>query len=1369
MALPYFGNVAKSFAYSLPTWAANKLPGTTSYARQFTREKRAEVREELIKSRMILKENVLGVLSGAWDKGVESAKKGHLFGDPNAEPDFKAMGFDLDFDDTGDGGDSFDFSEGSMEGMDDAGSQPSEETRAIGKMGATVGGAVARAASSIANSPAAQVTAAATEETMRLSRRSMFLQFGALSAIKAQTLVSNDILQHIHNFQQQQQQEYYKQALTHYTAMSTMTASLDTKLERLIETSGAIVTATDAITRLSSGDRETDFQRVVDADGSFNLAAYLGVVNKRLNDMFGQDSMFKTFGSMVAANPLETIAGLIVEGIIGPEGLNAFEKFETFLSDMTYTLTDRFNTWVMDMMFDESVAKRLLGNVLEKLTIQLPTFSGTTTDLGRYAKSEAVAFDGYAHKALTEVIPSLLGDIHGDTAGMLRVWGGEPAGKKLFDYETGRFTTKDIAMGQRYTDIDRSLRSGFSNFTSLLDSTDTEGLSDALSALAMSNIRIPDGGVDDVRSLFDPVVQNLKSRIDLAMENDDESMFDQLTGQMDQLERGMETLRRQAGTFSTHEEFLARLNAGMLRARSEYATAKAQQASSTEMDAYKTAQRDYTEMEEREDSDWVALNAKLKGAYEAENFYQTPEEILRRKMLENQAKIYEKSTSTQARAQEIYKELNDQTGTWMYGYGREMIETPYGSQALFRGEDGGVSVGGILRSPAVLASRAFENIERRVSHWLFGRDGRKEGDEEEDGEELTGGEALDPDGTDPEGSSGKMKRGLGILGRFRSRLSGLGGRIRGMMFGKKDISFMKGMKGWFTREGGFFDGLRKKLDARILDPLSSYLLGKRKDDGTREEDGLFSRTWKIVTTRMEKMWGLAKGKATDLGKKITDSITTPVKRWLLGEKEVDEEGNVRVARKGVVDRVQEHLQKHIFNPVKEYFLGTTDEDGEKVKMGLFDRIREDIFKPLKINIFGEKEVDEEGNVRIVKEGLVQRFSAQILQPFKDMGSKMADRLWRDEDSLFGQIRAGMGKAFTDIKVAIFGEGASDKTVMEMLGEKLNVVVTKVTDRIGQVFKPVGDWLSKMGQRMVDKMSILTDWLTHPETGLIAKASTWIEGHIARLDEKIFGENGLMGKISKGIHSFFYGDGTEENPGVFKKYLEGIKDFLKTEIWNPLADVLKRDWERVKTFFAEELIKPLKGTLQPFIDEIKYSLTSIREWFAGPFANTVSETMKSVGMEFNNFFAETFGKGIKEMLVENVLDPIREALSSVKEFLGGALKALLKIPVNVIRTLADDLRARQIRRGQTGNISLEDQARIIRERGIGRDEYDSTGALEQQLAAYDELQAQEEDGEKGAARKRGFFSRLARSAWGGAPTSRRRQVHRERQSGAQPPW
>ena len=45
-------------------------------------------------------------------------------------------------------------------------------------------------------------------------------------------------------------------------------------------------------------------------------------------------------------------------------------------------------------------------------------------------------------------------------------------------------------------------------------------------------------------------------------------------------------------------------------------------------------------------------------------------------------------------------------------------------------------------------------------------------------------------------------------------------------------------------------------------------------------------------------------------------------------------------------------------------------------------------------------------------------------------------------------------------------------------------------------------------------------------------------------------------------------------------------------------------------------------------------------------------MKSVGMEFNAFFSDTFGKGIKEMLTENVLDPIREALSSVKEFLGG---------------------------------------------------------------------------------------------------------------------
>ena len=76
----------------------------------------------------------------------------------------------------------------------------------------------------------------------------------------------------------------------------------------------------------------------------------------------------------------------------------------------------------------------------------------------------------------------------------------------------------------------------------------------------------------------------------------------------------------------------------------------------------------------------------------------------------------------------------------------------------------------------------------------------------------------------------------------------------------------------------------------------------------------------------------------------------------------------------------------------------------------------------------------------------------------------------------------------------------------------------------------------------------------------------------------------MSRISDGINRFFYGDGTDENPGVFKKYLSGVKDFLVTEIWTPLTNLIQKDWNRIKTFFAEEMIKPLRNTLQPFIDE-----------------------------------------------------------------------------------------------------------------------------------------------------------------------------------------
>ena len=1205
MPLAYFGNVAKSFSYSMPSWVAQKLPGTTTYAKMFSKSKREEMRDELAKSRSILKENVFDVLKTGWDKGVEDAKKGNLFGDPDAKFDLSGMGLDLD---EGLEGDSFDFDEDQPETSSDKGMP--DDVKAIGKMGAAVSGAVGRAAQSIANSPAAQVTAAATEENMRLTRRNMFLNFGALTNIKSQIMVSNDILKGMYNFQIEREQHFYKEALTHYSAMGTMTASIDTKLERLIEASTAIATATDAITRFRSSSSETDFQRVIDADGSFNIVSYMQLLNKRRKESYGEDSMFGMMSRMISGNPFEMIASVVMDSIAGQEGLRAFEKFETFLSDMTFTLTDRFNQWVSSMIFDESTLKNVIGSLLNKFTITLPTFSGTASDLGKYAKSEAVAFDGYAHKALTEVIPSLLGDIHGDTRGMLRVWGGQPEDKKIFDYETGRFSTKSIAMGKMYSGMETSIRSGFSNFASLLRGDDVEGVDDALSALAMSNIINVPRGTKNLDDLFTPIKDQLQSKIELAEAEGDEAAFDTLSKQIENLNKGIGSLQRQASQFSSMEEFLARMNAGMLRARSEFNIHKSRQGSDASMSAFGTAQRDFSEFEEIQNtSDYSNFRDKIKGVFEQQNMFLSPDEIMRRRMDEIEATRLEKMGRKKS-AQEIRDRLNAQRGMWSYGFDREAIDDPFGKRNLFTDQEGKFSVGATIQSPFVAASRMFEKTEHQVSKWLFGEKGAKD-------EEAVGKEA-----------------GIEV-----------------------------------ERKGGLFGGMINRI-TKAWDDIKNYAMEKIKS-------------------------------AFD---KIKETILNPVKEWLLGKG--DENGVLYRIRDGFVRIVRENIISPMMNS-----------------------LRENIINPMKDALFREG-------------GLIDRMKEQIVEPLKNIGNKLAESLWRGEDSLFGQFRMGMGKAFKDLKTSIFGEGAGDKTFMESIGEKFSAVVNKTIDKLGELFKPVGDRLRDLGERIVEKMNFLTNWLTHPETGMIAKATNWIGSHIQKMDEKIFGEGGIINKINDKMNLFFYGDGTDENPGVFKKYLSGIKEFLLAEIWNPLKSVLEEDWKRIKNFFAEELIAPLKGTLQPFIDEFKYSIGAIRDWFAGPFSNTVKDTMKSVGMEFDAFFSQTFGKGIKEMLTENVLDPIREALSSVKEFLGGALKALLKIPVNVIRTLADDLKERQLRRGMTGRMGLGEQARIIRERGIGRSEYDTTSELDEHLRAYDELQERQK-GERGKKDRFSWFSNLGK--------------------------
>ena len=200
-----------------------------------------------------------------------------------------------------------------------------------------------------------------------------------------------------------------------------------------------------------------------------------------------------------------------------------------------------------------------------------------------------------------------------------------------------------------------------------------------------------------------------------------------------------------------------------------------------------------------------------------------------------------------------------------------------------------------------------------------------------------------------------------------------------------------------------------------------------------------------------------------------------------------------------------------------------------------------------------------------------------------------------------------------------------------------------------------------------------------------------------LKKAIFGEEGedgirkggVFGWLRSSFNSFFYGD--DKTPGFVKRVIEPAKKFVMDEIWEPLKKNVDEMWEGAKKFFSDEIVAPLKGVIEPFVAEAKEQWRLMKEWVKGP----ALDMIKGVGAQINDVFKNNFGKGLSDMLKENVLNPIKDALGGVRKFLGDTLKSVFRFPVNILKGASDELAMSQIRRGTFKGSAAE------RERLIGK--------------------------------------------------------------------
>ena len=1190
MPIQYATNLGRSFKYALPAVARSFLPSFTQTVESGTNNLREEIYDLYQESNSLVRDDggILGLFRTGWNRTIEDAKSGHLFG-REREIDF---GDDFNFDEDGDFSDNI--GDGESEGL----SMPVE-------------------------GPSARVTAAATETSANIQRINLATQAISLGKIRASIDATGTMLERMHNWNISRTESFYDQSLRHFSAISGLTSEISSKMNQLIEGIRVTATATDAALRFSQNRLPNSYGEVFSADGSFNAEGYIRLLRRRAQMALGEDSTFTFFFKNFVENPLEFLITQSASLLAPIKLTNTLERFDKALSAIPINLFERLNNLTENIRFNNP----FLGTPLSWITNAFSYEPEYTEDpnLGQYARADEVAFDGLTQKTITEIIPSLLGDIHSEVLAMRLHMGADAAQKKVFDHRMGMFTTREAVLGERERQKESSITLGYSNLLeNLSEDTDKYGLFEALEAITRSGVRLQ-RGQEDIFNLTSYEIERLRN---LGQEEEARKV-----------EAGTRTLNQQRNRFGERAEFDYFLNTGRQQTRGNLSELNYQSLVGDTEGAIRMALAD--KIGERnlflnQEQGFTGIGGLVPGT---------------NNKIERQA------------ARSLMERQNRRDPFIFYGDAQE-----------YAGGDPIQNFSDFLSRPTDAIGNATRRIERSIARAFFGP--RKErvekgsindlfSDLDDDNIDL----GDDPDISDGGGSGGGLtfggffRRIKGSLGRFAKGFGNILGGMLGIEL--KDISEsglfksvqMKmndifsfigkvlrgedGKGGILGKIGNIFDRLYKGFDEHIWTPVKQNTL-KLFNKAVDRVEKIFTPVYDFIKEKTDKLIPNLWAKFTELTmpirEKLSDfgdflvkqgqdffsnlrkSIWEPISKSLFDEKS------------GFFPRIWGFMQKRVFPPFQEAWTSFRKEMKEfffNEEKGIFPRIRE--------SLFGEKGA------------------------FRSIGDSIRETWSEFTSALFGTER---GTSFAD-------------SLKGWISERLNQFGTW----LGKVTEPLQKRINELADFSIKQIRRATSWLTDPETGLIRRFSDRLTERITKWTDYVFGETGLVGKITDRINLFLRGDGTEENPGLIKRYFIPIREFLKEEVWNPLQNSIRDTWVSAKNWLKEEFFDPIKETLDPIMKELRFFWTSLGDWFSGPFMDSIKFGFEQVGQSFSDLTTAALGKSLGTILRENVLDPIEKTLKDVRDFLGNALKSLLRIPVDILKNIADAARERQRERGE----------------------------------------------------------------------------------------
>lgn len=221
-----------------------------------------------------------------------------------------------------------------------------------------------------------------------------------------------------------------------------------------------------------------------------------------------------------------------------------------------------------------------------------------------------------------------------------------------------------------------------------------------------------------------------------------------------------------------------------------------------------------------------------------------------------------------------------------------------------------------------------------------------------------------------------------------------------------------------------------------------------------------------------------------------------------------------------------------------------------------------------------------------------------------------------------------------------------------------------------------------------------------------KATYYFDAFAITLDEKIITpmtnklfqwkeqfavwSEGAIAKSRDWFETYIFGSGADS---IKTKLFDPAAKWTMEKVITPFKEEVKSVWDTAKTFVKNDLIDPLKGTLSPYMQELKFQFNMMKDWSI--------EHSKRLGIAVLNTFkaagstaGQMFGVDLGELLEEKVLNPIKDIWFTLKRNVGSLVKRGTSAATGWIRNTADNLRAKHIANGAGSYIGKEELDKLI---------------------------------------------------------------------------